>query len=102
VRTCQAGLQPDRFTEERGAFDESLLLKPNSAQHRIGDSARVGVTQRKLRLLIGFFQPSLLNERDSLLKGLAPRDAARCALSGIPGVRVSRLRRPQKEEPGYQ
>ena len=102
VRAGQAGLQPDRFTEERGAFDQPVLLKPNGAQHRIGDRPRVRVTQGKPRLLIGLFQPLLLNKRDGPLERLAPRDAAQRALSGITGVRVSRLRRPQKQEPGYQ
>jgi len=102
MRTCEAGLQPDRFAEERGAFDQSLLLKPNGAEHGIGDSPRVGVTQGKLRLLIGFFQPPLLNKRDSPLEGLAPRGAAHRELSSIARVRVSRLRRSYKKEPGYQ
>jgi hypothetical protein len=102
MRTCQAGLQPDSFTEERGAFDQSLLLKPNGAQDGIGDRPRVGVTQGKLRLVIGVFQPPLLNKRDGPLEGLAPRDAAQRALSGIRGARINRLRRPQKQEPGHQ
>ena len=80
---CAYGAGSNRlaFPEERGAFIESLLLKSNGAQHRIGNGTCVRATERKPRLLLGLFHAALLNQGNRGLKRLAPVDLARPALS---------------------
>ena len=102
MRAYQPGFQSDSFAEECGAFNQLLLVKANGPQYGIGNRSRVGVKQGQPRLLIGFFQPTLLNKRDGRLEGLAPLDTARRGLSTSREARVSRLRRPEKQEAGHQ
>ena len=93
-----AGLQPDRFPEERGAFIESLLRKANGTEHRIGPGTGVWVTERTPRLPVRLFQASLLNKRNGTLEGLAPVNTDGRSRP----ARISRYRKPDKQEAEQQ
>ena len=66
----KAGLQPDGFLEQVGALRQAVLLNPNRPQHRTGRGARLGIGERQLGLLVGFLEPSFLDEDGRPLEGL--------------------------------
>ena len=96
MRADEVGFQPDRVPEERGAFSQSLLLKPNGTQDGKGNGSRLRVSESKPRLLICLFQPPLLNQRDCLLQGLG---RGSCRLSP---QRLSAAQQQQQDNPGPQ
>ena len=67
----EAGLQPDGFLEQLGAFPEPVLLKADGAQHRTGRGSRLGIGERQLGLLVGFLEPPFLDQDGRPLEGLA-------------------------------
>jgi hypothetical protein len=69
--THQVRLESYGFFEQPGTLWEPLLLETNRSQHRTGARARLGIGERKLSLLIGFFEFALLNEAGSVLQGLS-------------------------------
>ena len=65
----KAGIQPDGFLEELGAFLEPVLLDADGAEHRTGRGARRGIGERELGLLVGFLEPPFLDEGGRPLQG---------------------------------
>ena len=66
----EARLQPDGFLEQLGALSEPVLLKANGAQHRTGRGSRLGIGERQLGLLVGFLEPTFLDQGRRLLECL--------------------------------
>ena len=65
----KAGIEPDGFLEQLGAFVEPVLLNADGAQHRTGRGSRRGIGERELGLLVGFLEPPFLDEGGRPLEG---------------------------------
>src|SRR5712664_3422133 len=71
VGTKQPRIKADRLLEKINTFWESILLKPDGAEHRISHGACLRIGKGQMGLLIGFYQPSLLDQNDCFLESFA-------------------------------